>query len=168
MPKYRNGVRRLANQTHGYVCIFASLIIWYTYRILRSLRFIHRVLLFPLGYNWMRPNTANQLWSIWLCSLCSLTHSLTQSPIYINISLSDPIKIKFQKAINFIGCWFYIFISPLRVIQCHVMRKDTVILVHTAHIHTIWYSSGIYSERFWIRMPVFRYKSSFSNWNPPI
>lgn len=33
-----------------------------------------------------------------------------------------PIKIKLQKAINFIGCWFYIFISPVEARVMHVHR----------------------------------------------
>lgn len=40
--------------------------------------------------------------------------ALTRSAQFGSIPyLSTPIKIKFQKAINFIGCWFYIFISPV-------------------------------------------------------
>lgn len=63
---------------------------------------------------------ASQTVSVHLVSFkhTTLIHIEFVHTIHVHfIFRTDKNEKKFQKAINFIGCWFYIFISPLRIIQ---------------------------------------------------
>lgn len=75
--------------------------------------------------------------------------------IHINsIFRTDKNKKISKKAINFIGCWFYIFISPLRIIQCVIYEcvyqmsgRTKCALMFIVYMHNVRCSYSIYTCR---------------------